>query len=120
MTTVKGEDMDLYGLYQVVLLGVATSVISVTISKGKIFKSLRKWVGGRSDALGVLVECRYCVSHWVALVLTIIYRPSLVPEWTTGGLVISGFVMVAIAAFVSRFIKNPEVESIPFGPGRIG
>src|SRR6185369_1283878 len=50
-----------------ILLGLCCGVISYTLTKGSIFGPLRVWVIERTYWLGKLMQCPYCMSHWVAL-----------------------------------------------------
>ena len=62
-------------LVAVLSVGAATAVVTLTISRSRIFRPLRTWVAERSDFLYDLLECPYCLSHWVALGLTLIHGP---------------------------------------------
>lgn len=54
-------------LFELAILSVATSVASMTLSKGVIFRSFREWLQDRSwDFPGRLLACPYCTSHWIA------------------------------------------------------
>lgn len=90
--------MDFTGLYQVAVLALATAAISVTMSKAQVFASFRKWIASRSSWLGELFSCYYCTSHWVAIALIAAYRPVVIRMWAPADLVVSLFVVVAIAA----------------------
>ena len=50
---------------------LATSVISITIGKGKIFKGFRDYFEFRSAWLSALLNCPYCLSHWIGFVFGI-------------------------------------------------
>lgn len=96
--------MNTIGLYQVAVLALATSAISVTVSKSRVFASPRNWIASRSSWLGELMSCSYCTSHWVAIALIAIYRPAIVTQWIVVDLLVSMFGLVAIAAIVSGAI----------------
>lgn len=102
--------MDFTSLYQVVVLAMAVAAIAVTTSKSRMFAPMREWLAERNSMLGELASCNYCTSHWLAIVFVAIYRPVLVPELFLVDLVVSVFVMVAIAAVVSGVIikLNPS------------
>lgn len=107
------------GLYQVVVLALATAAISVTISRAWIFASFRMWVSYHSAWLGELVSCSYCLSHWVAIVLVAIYRPVIIKHLVVIDLVVSVFVMVTLAAITGGLVtklnpfpsRSDEIES---------
>lgn len=96
--------MDLNGLYQIIVLALATAAISVTTSKSRLFASAREWSAKKSTWLGELVSCSYCTSHWVAIALVVIYQPVAVSQWIVIDLIVSVFVIVAIAAIVSGVV----------------
>lgn len=93
----KGLAMNTTMLWQVAVLALATTAISRTTSQGKIFAPAREWVSTRSEWLGKLVNCAYCTSHWVAIVFVVIYRPRLVSVWMPVDLVVTMFMIVALA-----------------------
>lgn len=48
----------------------ATSAISITISRSKLFKSIRIFIHNEvSSGFYYLVSCHYCTSHWVAFTI---------------------------------------------------
>ena len=47
------------------------AVISIDVSKTYIFRSSRYTVRAKSNFLGKLVSCAYCLSHWLALFVCI-------------------------------------------------
>lgn len=106
--------MNVNGLMQIAILAFATAAISLTTAKGKIFAPFREWMKARSDWIGELASCPYCTSHWVAIALVAIYRPTLIRSWVIVDFAVSVFVMVAIAAVISGLIQwltSNRVES---------
>ena len=69
---------------QVAVLSLAIGVVSLTLTQAAIFEWLRDWIEDRSEFLGELFNCPYCMAHWVALGAMIIYQPMLIgtgPVW---------------------------------------
>jgi len=64
-----------------IYLSLATASISFTITETKIFKPLREGLKRRSSFLGELFQCGYCLGHWVAFLLTALYKPNLFNSW---------------------------------------
>jgi len=56
-------------------LGLCCGTISYTITKGSIFGPLRVWVIERTYWLGKLMQCPYCMSHWVAILAMLVFQP---------------------------------------------
>jgi hypothetical protein len=114
--------MNLTGLYQVVILALATASISVTTSKARVFMPVRRWIWYRCKWLGELVQCSYCTTHWVAFGFTAIFHPTLFYSELPSiyytftsyllDLFVSAFVIIALAAIVGGWIKmlNPVEE----------
>lgn len=98
--------MELTAFYQVFVLALATTAISLTITRAKVFASFREWVADRNQWLGDLFSCSYCTSHWVAAVFVLCYQPVLIPLWIVLDLIVSLFATVAIAAFLSGVIAH--------------
>ncbi len=93
-------------LQQVVALALATSAISVTISRGGVFSRQRKWLLKNKNWLGRLASCPYCTSHWVAAVLVAIYQPTLLSMWRPLDLAISVFIVLAMGAVITGIITR--------------
>lgn len=79
-------------------IGVATGVTSLTITRSKLFRGLRHWLWLKSDWLGDLIHCPYCMSHWIALAMILGKWPGWKPA------LVQWLVAVAIAAPVSAAI----------------
>lgn len=94
------------------LLAAAGSAITMTLTKGSIFASLRDWLADR-PFLGQLISCPYCTSHWVAAAIV----------WATGWRAFDGnpwltypvtvFALVAAIAPFSWVIYNSYSKMHP-------
>lgn len=100
-------------LLQILFLSLATAAISVTITKAKVFASMRNWVGARSQWLGSLVTCTYCTSHWVAIGFVAIYQPILFPKLFLVDLIASVFAIVAVSSFLATIIAKLMLSPTP-------
>lgn len=99
-----GVVVEMNGVYDISMLALATAAISVTISRAKIFKSAREYVAGRSEWFGELISCHYCLSHWVAITMVLIYRPLLVQAWLPVDVAVMVFVVVALSAVIGGVV----------------
>lgn len=93
-------------MLDVLILALASSAIALTITLSSIFENLRRLAKKKNEWLGELVRCPYCLSHWVALVFVVVYRPVLVEMWLPIDLIVSWFVVVAITAIISGIITT--------------
>ena len=55
-------------LGQLVAVSAVVMGIAQTVTRERLFESLRNRLGGQNLA-GFLISCPYCASHWVAFVL---------------------------------------------------
>ncbi|HSI21265.1 MAG TPA: DUF1360 domain-containing protein [Verrucomicrobiae bacterium] len=95
----------------ILYLALAVSALAVTVSKGKVFIPFREKVAKWSSWWGELITCPYCLSHWLALVLVLIYQPRPVQSNIyLLDLLVSTMVVVAISAFSAGLILRA------FGP----
>jgi uncharacterized membrane protein len=93
------------------LFAVAAVVMGIaqTLTKEKIFASLREKLGGKETWLGYLVSCPYCASHYVAFVLvplTGTYPIRVVVGGWVGSVLswfLSSILVTVIAAFYRVF-----------------
>ena len=51
-----------------------------------------------------LLECPYCLSHWVAIALVVIYKLRLVSLWLPIDYLVSAFAVVCVASILSGVI----------------
>lgn len=101
-------------MYQILLLSIAVAAISVSLTRGKIFRKQRLWVSKRSPFFGGLLACPYCTCHWVSFFFLNAFpagmydNPNIWANWVTviefG--IISWFSIVGIAAlFIGVILK---------------
>ncbi len=89
----------------VLALSLVASTTSVTLAKARVFRGLRERVARCGPWLRDLFHCPYCLSHWIALGLTLIYRPALLfSGYWAMDIVANLFVIVALAAIWSKHI----------------
>lgn len=91
-------------LFQVFVLSLVVATVSMTLSKAKIFKSLREFLEKKSQWLGELIHCPYCTSHWVALFFVVLYRPVIIKGIPVFDYIVTVFVVVCLASFWSFII----------------
>lgn len=84
---------------QVLLLSLVTASVAFTLCETTLFAGLRDWVRGRSAWLGKLAGCGYCLGHWVALGLVVIYRPRLFQGWWLLDYILTALAIAWLAAF---------------------
>ncbi|WP_228565825.1 hypothetical protein, partial [Myxococcus sp. CA010] len=92
-------------LFQLFAVSAVVMGVSQTLSRERIFASLRARLGGKESWLGYLVSCPYCVSHYVAFVLVPLTGTNVI-RVTVGGWpgyvlswVLSTLLITVIAAF---------------------
>lgn len=83
-------------ILKAILLAMAVAAISFLLSHAEIFAGLRVWIRPRMIFLGRLIDCCYCLGHWITALLLIfmpvvlfgIFRPL---DYILSWLVISWF-----------------------------
>ncbi|WP_334183031.1 hypothetical protein [Novosphingobium sp.] len=103
----RGESgmTDYTGLWQCVIIAIAASSISITITLTEIFRPLRELINKAGHMIGYLFHCFYCMSHWAVFVGIVIYRPVLISSgmrWVD--LIVSAFVTITLSTLVSGII----------------
>lgn len=84
----------------VLLLSLACAGISTTITEMEIFKGVREWIKSKSTWLGKLFSCGYCMSHWIAFGLVIVYQPRLYYSHCT---IVDYFLTVIVISWLASF-----------------
>ncbi len=83
----------------IALLSAVTASISFTIAETRLFKPLRERLRRRSEFIGELIPCGYCLGHWVALASVVIYQPRLLVSWWPLDYVLTALVIAWLSAF---------------------
>ena len=96
------------GLILILYLGLATSAISVTLTKAGVAKPLRVWVVKRWGE-NTMLSCPFCTSYWIAMPLVLIYRPFVVRVFLPVDIFVSLAAIVGVAAIVSGI----TIQTIP-------
>lgn len=73
----------------VVLVSLAVSAISMTVTQSVLFSKIRETLNLR------VLKCSYCLSHWVAFILVLAISHSAV-DW-----IIKSFAIVTLASVFS-------------------
>jgi len=60
-------------LIKAVLLSMVVASISFFITHSQLLIKQRKWLWDKSDFLAGLLDCSYCLGHWVAAVVLLIF-----------------------------------------------
>jgi hypothetical protein len=102
-------------IVNLVLIALAVSAISITLTRGKIFRKQRLAIRKHSEWLYNLLSCPYCTSHWISL-LALLPLPLAhlldVYHNVAFDFALTLFVVIAMAAVISGTI----LRLIPFGP----
>lgn len=96
------------GLVAIIYLGLATSAISVALTRAGIAKSLRSWIKAKAGSYTPF-SCAFCMSLWVSLPLCLVYRPVIVPTYGFVDFLVSVAAVVGFASMVSGF----AIQTIP-------
>lgn len=112
-----------HALFEWVVLSVTVWTVSTTIARARVFRPLRRWVKAHSDFFGEGVSCQYCISHWVAFALTLVYRPELLPaaHWPAFAApwllpvidyFASAFALIGLSALIARTLGKTPPEGV--------
>lgn len=82
--------------------------IAHTIAKERIFRGLRRRLGGKETTLGFLFSCPYCLSHWLAFVLvplTGAYYVAPASDLGWFGDVVNWFLSSILVVVIAAFLR---------------
>lgn len=60
-------------MIKAILLSMVVASISFFISHSQLLEKLRKWAWRKSNFFSDLIDCCYCLGHWVAVVVLVIF-----------------------------------------------
>jgi hypothetical protein len=84
----------------VLMLGLASGIMSYIISEALIFKPIREFIKVKSTFICNLVHCGLCVGCWISFILEIIYRPNLFNAIPVIDHILTSFIISLISALV--------------------
>jgi len=93
-------------------LAFATSAISVTLTRADIAQGLRDWLERLVAPRPHPLSCPYCTSHWVSILLVMVYRPAALTLFAPFDLMVTWLAIVGMAGVISGVI----VSTIPLPP----
>jgi len=74
-------------ILKAILLSMVVASISFFISHSELLSTIRVWIGKKSKLFGNLVECCYCLGHWVAFVIVVLFDIKVFDTgWGQGGI----------------------------------
>jgi len=83
-------------MMKAILLSMVVASISFFISHTQLLEKQRKWLWQHITFFGMLVDCSYCLGHWIALILLFLFPVRLfdyVPIYYGYGKPVIDFVM---------------------------
>lgn len=105
----------LHAVVNCVVLAFSVAAASFTIARTKITLPLRQAIANRSTWFGNLLQCPYCVSHWLALAAVLVFQPRPINHWLPVDLLAAWFFVVAVSAgvigVIGRAIAPPPPPS---------
>lgn len=116
----------LMSLWACVVVAMAASSISITVTQTELFAPLRALANRTHAMVGHLFHCFYCMSHWVVILGILIYRPVILPsgfvviDWLVSAFFTitlatftSGLVFKVFLAAMSKALKERELKQLP-------
>ncbi len=96
----------------IISLSLITSIISFSVTKTDLFRGFRRWVMLNFSELADFIQCFYCLSFWIALVLVSIYQPKLIDSpIPVLDYFLSTFVIMSLSTFVGAGIIKALKEN---------
>lgn len=103
----------LNALWSCLVIAVAASSISYTITQTELFAPVRLWSQKLGHMIGYLFTCFYCMSHWVIFVGILVYKPILISSGhVVVDLLVSAFFTITLSAFICGFIFKVFLTAI--------
>lgn len=93
-------------LIQLLVLPLAISAASLTLTKGKIFRTPRMAISKRSSFLRGLFSCPYCMSHWLSALIVLIMPWEVITALLLPDFLIWVLYYVGVSALISGLIMR--------------
>lgn len=79
-------------------ISIAVGTLSLTLTKGSIFREVRLKIKQKSIFFGKLFSCPYCMSHWIATITVLIFNLRLFSAPWLIDILFSVLVVIGISA----------------------
>ncbi len=90
------------GFWVCLVLAIAASSISITITQTELFVPLRTLADKCGHMIGYLFRCFYCLSHWVVILGVALYQPRvIVSAYPVVDWVVSAFFAITLSSYFS-------------------
>lgn len=87
------------------VLAIAASIISITVTQTEVFRPLREWVDKRNKFFAYLFSCFYCFKHWTVFILVFIYQTQLISSNNIFiNFVVTSFFIIGISTIFSGLV----------------
>ena len=74
-------------ILKAILLSMVVASISFFISHSELFSTIRAWIEKKSQFFGNLIDCCYCLGHWVAFIIVLLFDVKIFDTgWGQGGI----------------------------------
>ena len=83
----------------VIFLSIVTASISFAVTETQVLLPFREWLRVKNSLIGDLLSCGYCLGHWIALALVVIYRPRIFESWWLVDYFLTALVIAWLGAF---------------------
>lgn len=98
-------------MIKAVILILATGAVSYFLANAEIIERPREWLEGKSKFLRNLVRCAYCLGHWIATPLVLIYKVKIISLWPPLDYVLTIMVVAWVAALLVDIFWNATMPS---------
>lgn len=109
-----------------IIVSLATVAIAYTISRTHIFEYLRWWIEDKAQQsnsefwvhLDTFIKCPYCVSHWIALILVLVFNLQVIDSgdaWYQDVVdyVVTAFAVVGLATIFGYVVHRSYIPVVP-------
>lgn len=103
-------------ILKLILLSTATASISFLTSQSELFAGLRIWLSAKRKRkvwgfFHRLIDCGYCLGHWVAMALVLVYGFRVFQSFAVFDLILTALIVAWLSAF-QYFIMMKLWESL--------
>lgn len=88
-------------ILKAILLSVVVASISFFVSHTQLLEKHRKQLWQRSAFFGTLIDCCYCLGHWIAVVMLVVFPIRLFGIFWPADYILTWLVISWVAGFQS-------------------
>lgn len=91
---------------KLIICTLLTASLSWLVTQSEIFSPFRMWIIKRTRFFGKLCDCHYCLSHWIAFAIVIMFDIRLIGTYFILDWLLTAVTMAWLVTFLNAILDR--------------